>query len=137
MDFKSIVISYVLTLIVFLIVDLAWLGFIARGLYKKYLGSFLSDNVNWTAAIIFYLIYVIGIFVFVIYPAVNKDAVLYAILMGAFLGFLAYATYDLTNLATLKGWPLQIVIIDIIWGSILTLIVSLSGFYITKWVVSI
>lgn len=134
MNIKSILISYILTLLVFLIVDLAWLGFIARGLYKKYLGSFLSDQVNWTAAIIFYLIYIAGIFIFVIYPAVNKDSVLHAVVMGAILGILAYSTYDLTNLATIKGWPLQIVIIDIIWGAVLTLIVSLSGFYITKWV---
>lgn len=134
MNIKTTLISYILTLIVFLIVDLTWLGFIARGIYKKYLGSFLSENVNWTAAIIFYLIYIIGIFIFVIYPAVNKDSVWHAVLLGAIFGILAYSTYDLTNLATLKGWPLQIVIIDIIWGAVLTLIVSLSGFYITKWI---
>ena len=134
MSIKSILLSYILTLIVFLMVDLTWLGFIAKGVYNKYLGGFLSDNVNWTAAIIFYFIYVIGILIFVVYPAINKDSVWHAISMGALFGILAYATYDLTNLATLKGWPVQIVIIDIIWGGVLTLIVSLSGFYITKWV---
>lgn len=134
MNIKTILFSYVLTFLVFLIVDLTWLGFIARGLYKKYLGGFLSDNVNWTAAIIFYLIYVAGILIFAVYPAVSKDSVIHAIIMGALLGFLAYATYDLTNLATLKGWPVQIVIIDILWGSALTLIVSIAGFYITKWI---
>jgi len=134
MNIKGILLSYILTLIVFLIVDLVWLGFIARGLYKKYLGSFLSENVNWTAAIIFYLIYVVGIFIFVIHPAINRDSVIHAITMGSIFGMLAYATYDLTNLATLKDWPIPIVIIDIVWGSILTLIVSLAGFYIVKWV---
>jgi len=134
MNIKSALLSYFLTLIVFLIVDLVWLGFIARGLYKKYLGSFLSENVNWTAAIIFYLIYVIGIFIFAIQPAINKDSAMHAIIMGSIFGALAYATYDLTNLATLKDWPLPIVIIDIVWGSILTLIVSLAGFYIVKWI---
>ncbi|PLX16517.1 MAG: DUF2177 domain-containing protein [Marinilabiliales bacterium] len=134
MNIKGILLSYILTLIVFLIVDLVWLGFIARGLYKKYLGSFLSENVNWTAAIIFYLIYVVGIFIFVIHPAINRDSVIHAITMGSIFGMLAYATYDLTNLATLKDWPITIVIIDIVWGSILTLIVSLAGFYIVKWV---
>ncbi len=134
MSIKSILLSYLLTLIVFLIVDLTWLGFIAKGVYNKYLGGFLSDNVNWTAAIIFYFIYVIGILIFAVYPAISKDSVWHAISMGAIFGIIAYATYDLTNLATLKAWPIQIVIIDMIWGGVLTLIVSLSGFYITKWV---
>lgn len=134
MSIKTILLIYVLTLIVFLIVDLVWLGYIARGMYKKYLGGFLSDNVNWTAAFIFYFIYVAGVLIFAVFPAIHKDSVMHAVLMGALFGFFAYATYDLTNLATLKGWPIQIVIIDIIWGSVLTLIVSLSGFYITKWI---
>ena len=134
MNIKTILLSYVLTFLVFLIVDLAWLGFIARGVYKKYLGGFLSDNVNWTAAIIFYLIYVAGILIFAVHPAIGKNSVMHAIIMGALLGFLAYATYDLTNLATLKNWPVNIVIIDMIWGAVLTSIVSLSGFYIVKWI---
>lgn len=134
MEIKNILVSYVLTFIVFLIIDMAWLGFIAKNLYQKYLGTFLSDKVNWTAAFIFYAIYIIGISIFVIYPAVQKDSMLNALVMGALLGILAYATYDLTNLATLKGWPIQIVIIDIIWGAVLTSLVSLSGFYIVKWI---
>lgn len=134
MSIKTLVIAYALTFIVFLAVDMLWLGLIAKNLYRKYLGDFLTDRVNWTAAFIFYLIFVIGISIFVIYPAVNKDSVSHAILMGALFGFFTYATYDMTNLATLKGWPVPIVIIDIIWGSALTAIVSLSGFYIVKWI---
>lgn len=133
MNIKSILISYLLTFIVFLMIDMLWLGVIAKNIYQKYLGNFLSDNVNWTAAIIFYFIFVAGISIFAIYPAVHKGSVSHAILMGALFGFFTYATYDLTNLATLKGWPLPIVIIDIIWGSVLSAIVSLSGFYIVKW----
>lgn len=132
MNIKSILINYVLTLVVFLIIDLAWLGLIAKNLYQKYLGSFLSDKVNWIAAIIFYLIYVVGISVFAIYPSYNKNSALSAVLLGALLGFFAYATYDLTNLATLKSWPLTIVFIDIAWGIVLTASVSLCGFYIVK-----
>lgn len=134
MGIKTVLISYVLTFIVFLAVDMLWLGLIARNLYRKYLGDFLSDKVNWTAAFIFYLLFVIGISIFAIYPAVNKDSVSNAILLGALFGFFTYATYDLTNLATLKGWPLPIVIIDILWGATLSAIVSLSGFYIVKWI---
>lgn len=132
MGIKSILINYLLTTVVFLIIDLAWLGLIAKNLYQKYLGDFLTDKVNWTAAFIFYLLYVVGISVFAIYPSVNKDSALSAAIMGGLFGFFAYATYDLTNLATLKGWPLPIVFIDIAWGVVLTATVSLSGFYIAK-----
>jgi uncharacterized membrane protein len=133
MNLKSTIISYLLTLIVFLIVDMFWLGIIAKNLYQKYLGFFLTDRVNWTAAMIFYLIYVVGISIFAIYPAVNKGSAINAILMGALFGIFTYATYDLTNLATLKGWPLQIVFIDILWGAFLSALVSFSGFHIIKW----
>ena len=134
MNIKSILISYIITFVVFLMVDMLWLGVIAKNIYQKYLGGFLLDNVNWTAAIIFYFIFVVGISIFAIYPAVNKDSVFNAILMGALFGFFTYATYDLTNLATLKGWPLTIVFIDILWGTTLSAIVSFFGFYIVKWI---
>ena len=133
MNIKSTIISYLLTFIVFLIVDMLWLGIIAKNLYQKYLSGFLTDRVNWTAALIFYLIYIVGISIFVIYPAVNKGSASNAILMGALFGIFTYATYDLTNLATLKGWPLSIVFIDIFWGAVLSAIVSFSGFHIIKW----
>ncbi|MBK6379076.1 MAG: DUF2177 family protein [Chitinophagaceae bacterium] len=134
MPFYKLIISYLLTTVVFFAVDMAWLGLIAKGLYKKYLGSFLSDKVNWPAAIIFYLLFIIGIFYFAILPAVEKNSLAKAIISGALFGFFTYATYDLTNLATLKDWPLPIVFIDIIWGAVLTGIVSTAGFYIVKWV---
>lgn len=134
MSIKTVVISYLLTFIVFLVVDLIWLGFVAKDLYRKYLGDFLATRVNWPAAFIFYIIFVIGIFVFAIYPAVSRDSVYSAILLGALFGFFTYATYDMTNLATLKGWPVPIVIIDIIWGALLSAIVSFSGYHIVKWI---
>ncbi len=134
MNTAKIIINYLLTAVVFFAIDIVWLGFIAKNLYRKYLGSFLSDRVNWVAAIIFYLIYIIGISIFAIYPSVNKDSALNAILLGALFGAIAYATYDLTNLATLKNWPIQIVFIDIAWGAVLTAVVSLAGFYIVKMV---
>lgn len=133
MSFKNILINYLLTIVVFLFIDMLWLGFLAKNLYQKYLGSFLSDTINWTAAIVFYLVYVVGLSVFVIYPSVNKNSALRAIFYGGLFGFFAYATYDLTNLATLKGWPLSIVFIDIAWGIILSATVSVSGFYIVKF----
>ncbi|MCM2303008.1 MAG: DUF2177 family protein [Flavobacteriaceae bacterium] len=134
MNVKSIIYSYLLTFIVFLLIDMLWLGIIAKNLYQKYLGGFLTDQVNWIAAFIFYMLFVIGISIFAIYPAVQKGSVYHAILLGALFGFFTYATYDLTNLATLKDWPLPIVFIDIIWGTTLSAIVSFSGYYIVKWI---
>lgn len=134
MSFAKLAISYLLTFAVFFIVDMAWLGFIAKDLYKKYLGSFLSEQVNWTAAFIFYFLFVAGVFIFAILPAVEKDSLRSAIIMGGLFGFFTYATYDLTNLATLKGWPTTIVFIDMAWGFFLTSVVSTAGFYIVKWI---
>ncbi len=133
MNIKSTIISYILTFCVFLIIDMFWLGIVAKNLYQKYLAGFLTDKVNWTAALIFYFIYVVGISIFAIYPAVKEGSSINAILMGALFGIFTYATYDLTNLATLKGWPLNIVFIDILWGAFLSAIVSFSGFHIVKW----
>ncbi len=133
MSIKKLLICYVLTFAVFFILDMAWLGFIAKDLYKKYLGGFLSEQVNWTAAIIFYLLFVVGVFIFAILPSVEKNSLTSAIMLGALFGFFTYATYDLTNLATLKNWPLNIVFIDILWGSLLTGMVSTAGFYIVKY----
>ena len=131
---SKLIISYLLTTVVFFAIDLLWLGVLAKGLYNKYLGNFLTDQVNWTAAIIFYLLFIVGIFIFAILPAVDKGSLDNAIVMGALFGFFTYATYDLTNLATLKGWPLPIVLIDIAWGSILTASVSAAGYTITRWI---
>ncbi|HEX4878098.1 MAG TPA: DUF2177 family protein, partial [Chitinophagaceae bacterium] len=131
--FTQLFFSYLLTTVVFFAIDMLWLGLIAKNLYRRYLGSFLSDTVNWTAAIIFYLLFIAGIFYFAILPAVEKNSLGKALLSGALLGFLAYATYDLTNLATLKNWPLPIVLIDMAWGAVLTGLVSMAGYHIVKW----
>ncbi len=134
MTIAKIIYSYLLTVVVFFAIDMLWLGLIAKNLYRKYLGNFLSDTVNWKAAIIFYLIFIVGIFIFAIMPAVEKSSVGKAVLLGALFGFFTYATYDLTNLATLKGWPLPIVFIDMAWGAVLTASVSTAGYYIVKWI---
>ncbi len=133
MSISKLLISYLLTFAVFFIVDMAWLGFIAKDLYKKYLGNLLSEQVNWTAAIVFYLLFIVGIFIFAILPSVEKNSLSSAIILGALFGFFTYATYDLTNLATLKGWHMTLVVIDIAWGSVLTAIVSTAGFYIVNF----
>ncbi len=133
MSIPKLLISYLLTFVVFLVVDMAWLGLIAKNLYKKYLGDLLSDQVNWIVAMLFYLLFVVGIFIFVVLPAVEKDSLRSAVLMGALFGFFTYATYDLTNLATLKNWPAVLTVIDISWGAVLTSVVSVAGFYIVRY----
>jgi uncharacterized membrane protein len=106
--------SYLSAFAIFLIIDLIWLGFIAKDLYAKYLGFIMAKNINWTAAIIFYMIFVGGILFFVVNPAIEKNSLSYALFAGAAFGFITYATYDLTNLATLENWPLFITIVDLI-----------------------
>ena len=134
MNFSKLILSYLATTVVFCAIDMLWLGFLAKDMYRKYLGNFLSDEVNWTAAIIFYLIFIVGIFIFAILPAVEKQSLLTAVIYGALFGFFTYATYDLTNLATMKDWLINIVFIDIIWGAVLTASVSAAGFTIVNWI---
>ena len=126
---------YALTVPVFFIIDLIWLGVVARGFYQKNLKYILSPNVNWTAAIIFYLMYIAGIRIFAVLPGIAKDSVRHAALWGALFGFFTYATYDLTNLALLKDWPLNIVVVDILWGMVLCTVVSTLSFYIARWLI--
>ncbi len=130
----KLILSYFLTMLVFFAIDLVWLGLIAKNLYSKYLTGPLSPEINWGAAVIFYLIFIVGIFIFAILPAVQKESWQQALIYGALFGFFTYATYDLTNLATIKNWPLQLVFIDISWGTILTGIVSISAYHIMKYI---
>ncbi|MEI7423174.1 MAG: DUF2177 family protein [Prolixibacteraceae bacterium] len=133
-SFSKMIISYLLTTLVFFVVDMLWLGLIAKNIYRKYLGALMSETVNWAAALIFYLLFIAGIFIFVIYPSIEKQSPGRAVVLGAIFGLITYATYDLTNYATLKGFPINVVIIDLIWGTFLTTLVSISGYYITKYI---
>lgn len=130
----KLIFSYLLTLGVFLLVDLLWLGVVAKGIYEKHIGFLMADKVNWLSAITFYCCFVAAIFLFVIFPAIEKESALRALGLGAAFGFITYATYELTNHAILKDWPASIILIDLAWGVVLTSIVSIAGFYITKWI---
>jgi len=123
---------YILTVPVFFLIDMLWLGLIARGFYREKLNAFLSPAVNWSAAIIFYLIFIVGIIFFAVLPGKAKDSLVIAAVYGALFGFFTYTTYDLTNLATLKNWPLSLVVVDILWGMVLCSIVASISFFITK-----
>ncbi len=125
-------ITYFITTLIFFSIDLVWLGLIAKNFYRQKLGFVLSPDVNWTAAIVFYLIYIGGILYFAVLPALKDQNYQTALIQGAVLGMLCYATYDLTNMATIKNWPLSIVVVDIIWGTVLTGSCSVVSFFVAQ-----
>jgi len=117
---------------VFFAIDMVWLGLIARGFYRRQLGSLLADNANWIAAIVFYLIFIAGLVFFVVEPAVDAGSWVKALGYGAAFGFVTYATYDLTNLATLKDWPLLVTLVDLAWGAVLASSVAVATYAIAE-----
>lgn len=121
---------YLIALPVFLVIDMIWLGLVAKGFYAKQIGFLMKTNINWTAAIIFYLIFIVGLVLFVITPAITNNSWQQALLLGALFGLITYATYDLTNLATLKNWPLLVTVVDLLWGTILAASVSIITYFI-------
>lgn len=133
MPFFKIVIGFLLTAVVFFAIDLVWLGLIAKNFYSKNMGELMSDKVKWPAALLFYGIYIIGVLAFVVFPSLEKESLVRAIYMGALLGLLCYATYDLTSYALIKGFPLKVVVVDLIWGTVLTASVSTASFLIMRW----
>ena len=112
------------------VLDWIWLGTVAKTFYRTQIGKLLLDKPNMTAAVLFYLIYVVGVVTFVISPALEKGSLSYALTRGALFGFVAYATYDLTNLATMKGFTTKVVVVDLAWGSLLTATVASVTFAI-------
>ncbi|QUI24420.1 DUF2177 family protein [Vallitalea pronyensis] len=124
--------TYVITFLVFMSIDLVWLGFVAKKLYRSQIGFIMKTHVNWVAAILFYLLYIVGLLVFALNPALEKNSWQHALFLGMFFGLITYATYDLTNLATLKDWPLAITIIDLAWGTTLGGLTTLLSYLIVK-----
>lgn len=110
---------YLATVPVFFLIDLVWLGLVARGFYRDQMGSLMADPINWPAGILFYLLWVAGLILFAVAPALESGDWVRALLLGAAFGFITYATYDLTNLATLRDWPLLLTLVDLAWGTVL------------------
>ncbi len=115
---------YLVALIAFFAIDITWIGFIAKNFYQKQIGYLLAPQVNWSAALAFYLLFIGALVFFVIAPAVEAKSLTQAILWGAFFGLVTYATYDLTNLATTKDWPLLVTLVDMAWGAFLASAIS-------------
>ncbi len=129
---KTIVIAYLATGIAFLIVDAIWLSTMADMLYRPLLGDKLAPQFHLAPAVVFYLIYVAGIVFFAVMPAIDGGGLGKAVLNGAILGLVAYTTYDLTNQATLRDWPLSVTLADIPWGAFVTATGASAGFLVAS-----
>ena len=123
---------YVVAFGVFLVIEGAWLTLIAKNFYQKELGFLMSDSPKLIPTAMFALVFIAGLVFFVINPALAKDSWKYALLAGLFFGLVSYSTYDLTNLATLKGWPLIVSVVDLVWGSVMSASVSSIFYFILK-----
>jgi len=123
---------YALTTFIFLATDMFWRGQVAKNFIRKHIGFLLAENVNWYAAISFYALYIFGILFFAVLPALKESSLQTAALNGALFGLLCYATYDLTNMATLKDWSFTVVWVDILWGTVLTGSVATLSFLVAN-----
>jgi uncharacterized membrane protein len=115
---------------VFFAIDMVWLILVAKNFYNKHIGFLMKPDITWYAAIIFYILFITGLVVFVISPAVEKHSWTYAFLFGALFGLITYATYDLTNLATMKDWPVLVTVVDLAWGMVVSASVSVLTYLI-------
>ena len=126
------VVAYLAAGITLFAVDLVWLDIVAKSFYREQIGPLMLHEINILAAILFYALYVVGVVIFAVSPALHTSSWRTAIILGALFGFFAYATYDMTNLATLRGWPIAMVVVDIAWGIFLTAISATAGFLVTQ-----
>ncbi len=123
---------YLVAFIVFLVIDAVWLGLVAPKFYKNYLGHIMADKPNLIVALVFYLIFILGLVYFVINPAIEANDISKLLVSAALFGIVTYSTYDLTNMATLKDWPVIVTVVDLIWGTFVSTAVSLITFLILR-----
>lgn len=124
---------YGLMAVVFFAIDLVWLGVVASGFYQKHLGHLLRPDVVWGAALLFYALYLAGTLVFAVLPGLEAGSLGRTLALGAFFGLVAYATFDLTCMALMRDFPLVVVVVDLIWGTVLTATVAAAGFGLGRW----
>ena len=123
---------YIITLIVFLAIDSLWLGLVAPSFYRSQIGYIMAETPNFLAAGLFYLLFVFGMVVFIVEPGVREQTLMHAVPRGALFGLVTYGTYDLTNLATLQGWPVLVTVVDLAWGTFLSGAVTLISVWAGK-----
>jgi uncharacterized membrane protein len=124
---------YLATLAVFFAIDILWLGLVARTFYQRHLGFLLAPSPNWLAAILFYLLFVVGILVFVVVPGLKEGSIMATVLRAALFGLITYSAYDLTNQATVRDWPVIVTVVDMVWGTVLSSAVSLVSLKVGRW----
>jgi uncharacterized membrane protein len=123
---------FFIALPVFFAIDMVWLGLVAKKFYNQHIGFLMKPDITWYAAIIFYLLFIVGLITFVISPAIEKQSWMHAVIYGAFFGLVTYSTYDLTNLATMKDWPVIVTVVDLVWGTVLSASVSVITYIIAN-----
>lgn len=133
MPFTRMLALYAISLVVFLGIDFVWLTSMGERFYRPNLGKLMAEKANLPVALVFYLLYVVGVLVLVVMPAIDKGSLAQAILGGALLGAVAYGTYDFTNLATIEGWPVIVSVVDVIWGTTLTAVIAAVGYMAGRW----
>ena len=134
MTTTKIFILYLLTVPVFFLIDMTWLGLVAKNFYRSQLSTLMRTDIIWWAAILFYFLFILGIILFAVMPAVSAGSWMKALTLGAMFGFFTYMTYDLTNYSTLNGWPLTLVVVDILWGTLLSASVATASFFISGFI---
>ncbi len=124
---------YGATAVVFFAIDLVWLGVVAQGFYQRHLGHLLRADILWGPALLFYTLYIAGVLVFAVLPGLDARSLTRTLALGAFLGLVAYATFDLTSMALLRDFPLVVVVVDLVWGMVLTASVAAAAYGIGRW----
>lgn len=132
MPLHKYVLVYMVSLITFLVIDFTWLGTVAEPFYQRQLGTLLREDVVWPAAIFFYLMFLVGVMIFCVAPALRHGSPVKAGVLGGLYGFFTYATYEFTNLALIRQWPAALVPVDIGWGVVLCASVSLVGYAVGR-----
>jgi uncharacterized membrane protein len=129
-------VAYIITAVVFLVIDYIWLGVLMKDYFQTQLSHLMAEEVNLAIAAIFYLVFAAGIVLFCVAPAFEAGSIMKAAFLGACLGFLAYGTYDVTNMATLRNWPVMMSVIDVSWGTAITAVSAAAGYGLTNWLYS-
>jgi uncharacterized membrane protein len=129
---RNAIVLYISAALVFLPMDAVWLGLVARRFYVAEIGPLLLERPNWGVALVFYLLYLVGLVIFAMMPALATGSWRTALLYGALFGFFAYATYDLTNLATIRGFTVRVAMVDLAWGTVLSATAASVGFLIAR-----
>lgn len=127
LKYFAVYFSFLLSLV---IIDLIWLLGIAKNLYRDDMGSLMASEPKLLAGLAFYLLYAVGASIFVILPAISKQSLVYALQYGALFGFFCYMTYDLTNLAVIRDFPMRLAFVDIAWGSAVTALSAVIAYWV-------